>query len=289
MRRLALAVGLVLGALGAVRCADDPAVAPLLGSGGVEVELRLAGGTAVGLVAGLVAPAVAACDPVPPGFPEDVRVAVTLRSSTGAVVSRNFDIPAHTERTGLVIEQLVPGSSYRAEVRVTAGGADVFEGESGVFVVLPGARTVITIDLDPLGRRAVLAAGAAVALGDSGVAVPIAIAHSAPLRGLEFELCFDADLLEPLEALAVGSRVAGFRGAGGVPGAPGIYHAILWSPDAAARLAPGRGEVLELRFRFRPGSPAEAASNLVFLSALATDAAGAPPFTVYYFDGQVRR
>jgi len=311
-RRLIIRLCLVAGALTAAfalvvgGCARDPAVAPFLGSGEAEVALRLLDGTLAELPADspatdspreqpadspAAAPAklaVAPCAPPQSGFPDDVSVQVTVNPPTGGLITRSFDIPARTGHQGLVVDGLPPGNGYVVEVEVQMRGLMVFEGASPEFMILPGGRTPVGVELSPpFGRRAVLAAGAA-QIADPVVLVPVLLSHSLPLRGLEFELCFDPEVLEPVGARAVGSRVGAFRGAGGQPGTEGIYHVILWSPDPEARLAPGRDQVLELEFRFRSVNPL-ASSNLVFVSALATDDADSLGFTTYFFDRQVQR
>jgi hypothetical protein len=135
----------------------------------------------------------------------------------------------------------------------------------------------------------VLAIGAPQIAANDEIVIPVMASHSAPVRAIELDLCFDSALLEPLGAAATGTRVAAFRGAGGQPGVPGLYRAVLWSEDGAARIAPGQDEVLEIRFRFRPEAPGDLVTALIFQGAIFTDAAAEPPFTVYFFDGQVRR
>jgi hypothetical protein len=297
--RVIIGLVLVATALATTRCANDPALAPFLGSGEAEIELLLVEGTLPELrddsnaespadIAGEVATQ-APCAPPPVGFPEDVRVGVTIHPPAGAVLIRSFDIPARSGRRGLVMEGLAPGDGYLAEIEVRMrGGEQVFEGESVPFVVLPGGRSVVAVNLSPpSGRRAVLAFGAAEVQGDD-VTVPVMISHSLPLRAFEFEFCFDSEVLEPLDAQAVGPRVGGFRGAGGQPGVEGVYRAVFWSPDAGARLTPGRDQVLALSFRFRPAVPS-AASDLVFLSAFVTDSADSLALTTYFYDGRVER
>jgi len=286
--------GLVLLAavLLAVRCADDPAVAPFLPPGGAAVEIRFLDGalapSAANAPGASGAPGVAPCEPPPAGFGDPVTVEIVLRAGSGEATTHSFEIPARTESSELLIEGLTAGSGYRATVTVSWEKEPYFTGESDAFAVLPGSRTMVAVVLLPVGRRAVLAVGKPDVSGDD-VIVPILAANSLALRGIELDLCYDPELLAPVSAQAAGPRVAVFRGAGGEPAESGIYRAVLWSDDGAARIGPGQDQVLELRFRFQAGVPAGAATNLIFTSALVTDAATEPPFTTYFFDGQVTR
>ncbi len=292
VRLRASALGIAIAALCALRCADNPATAPFLDSGGAEIELRLVDGPLAPPAVPLspLAPpetplTLGGCEPPPSGFPEDVQVTVSVHPPSGATLIRSIAIPARTQRA-VVVEGLAPGDGYHVEVEVVVRGLPVFEGRSFPFVVFPGGRTVVPVDLSPpFGRRAVLAIGRP-EITDTEARVPVLASHSQPVRGIEFEFCFDPGVLEPIGAQAVGSRVADFRGTGGQT-APGIYHAILWSPDPGARLVPGRDKVLEIAFRLRsPGSGGS--SNLVFQNALVTDSPDSLSFSTYFFDGQVR-
>jgi hypothetical protein len=234
------------------------------------------------------AASLAPCDPPQTGFPEDVVVEIALIFEEQEVGTYSFDIPARSGPQALAVRGVAPRSGYIAEVAVRGGAGRLFEGASAPFAVASGGRILVGTDLVPVDRRAVLALGAAVATGDT-LLVPVLLSHSLPLRGLEFELCFDPDVIEPAGARAVGSRVGTFRGAAGQPGQPGVLRAVLWSPDPGIPLDPGRDQVLELRFIFRPEAPPQVLSSLVFLSALATDTAEGQSFAVYFFDGQVQR
>jgi hypothetical protein len=293
---LSFTVLLALATLLAVRCADDRAVAPFLESGSAKVELRLVDGT----LADAISPraprltTMAPCEPPPGGFPEDVRLAITVNPPSGVGLTRTVDIPARSEPDEVVFEGLAPGGGrpgddgYRIEVTIRVRGELVFEGDSPLFEVQPGVQRTVVVDLSPpFGRRAVLALGAGV-VADGGVSVPVIVSNSRPLRGVEFDLCFDAAVLEPLGAQAVGTRARDFRGAGGQPGQEGIYRAVLWSSDVEARLVPGRDQVLEIGFRFRSPGPGNA-SNLVFLNTLVTDSPDSVAFTTYVFDGRVQQ
>jgi hypothetical protein len=291
-----IAAGVLL--LTAVRCADDPAVAPLLGGGGAAVELRfVADGAAARQLGGSdrasgEASTAAPCPPEPPGFPVDLAAIVRITALSGAVSSYRFEIPAHTPSANLLIDGLAPGSGYRAGVDLEAGGViaeGMFSGQSAPFAVLPGDRTAVAVDLLPEDRRAVIGLGAAVPTENGEIAIPVLIGNSAPVRGVEFELCFDGAVLEPISAAAAGERAADFRGAAGVPQVPGRLRAVLWSENPSATIGPGSDQVLELRFRFQPEVPAGTASDLVFQEALVTDAPEAAPFQVYFFDAQVVR
>jgi hypothetical protein len=294
---LAASAGLAVAfALGVGGCDRDPAVAPFMSSGEARVALVLVDGAlseppAVKSPAPVDWPAgssLAPCEVPPVGFPEDVTVGVVVNPPAGGLIIRSFEVPARTEEAVLVVDGLAPGNGYVVEVEVQAVGSKVFEGVSQEFAVLPGGRTEVEVELSPpAGRRTVLAVGAP-QVSDTGALVPVLLSHSIPLRGLEFDLCFDPEVLEPLGARAVGSRVGGFRGSGGQPGIDGIYHAILWSPDAEARLEPGRDQVLELQFGFRTPNPI-AFSNLIFVNAFAIDDVDSLAFTTYFFDGQVQR
>jgi hypothetical protein len=278
-------------ALLAGRCADDPAVAPFADSGDVAIELRfLDGALAAPLQSrgGAGAPGVAPCEPAPTGFPEAIGVEIVLQAGGGEATTHRFEIPERTESSELVIEGLAAGSGYRATMTVGTKDDPLFSGESPAFSILPGSRATVSVPLLPIGRRAVLAVGKPVAAADD-VTIPILVANSLPLRGVELDLCYDPEVLEPVAAAAAGPRVADFRGAGGEPLESGIYRALLWSEHGAARIASGQDQVLELHFRFRAGVPAGTATILVFTAALVTDAADQPPFTTYFFDGQVSR
>jgi hypothetical protein len=289
------ALVLLATALLAVGCADDPAVAPFLPAGGAAIELRLLDGAlapsasrAPGASGAPGAPAVAPCEAPPAGFGDAVDVEIVLQAGSGEATTYPFTIPARTESSEFVIDGLAAGSGYRASVTVSWEKEPLFTGESEVFAVLPASRATVAVALLPVGRRAVLAVGQTTLAGDDLI-VPVLAANSLPLRGIELDLCYDPELLTPVAAQAAGTRVASFRGAGGEPAEGGIYRAVLWSEDGAARIAPGQDQVLELRFRFQAGVPAGATTNLVFTSALVTDAAAGPPFTTYFFDGQVSR
>lgn len=290
-----LYLGLAAAALCAGRCADDPAVAPFMSPGGALIELRLLDGALAPPITppgaprgGAGVPAVAPCEPAPAGFPDTVAVEIVLRAGSGEATTHTFEIPARTESSELVIDGLAAGSGYQAILTVSAKDEALFTGESSAFVVLPGSRTTVGVTVLPVGRRAVLAAGVP-AISESDVIVPILAANSLPLRGVELDLCYDPEVLEPVAAAAVGARVTAFRGAGGEPAGSGIYRALLWSEDGAARIIPGQDQVLELRFRFRAGVPAGASTSLIFTGALVADSAAEPPFTTYFFDGQVTR
>ena len=291
MRRTLLLVAALL--LGAVRCADDPAVAPLLGGGGAAVELRFVGGETAGARPQAAARVTSApCPPQPGGFPFDLVAAVRITAVSGSVTNYRFEIPARTPAATLLIDGLAPGSGYRAQVDLEAGGViaeAVFSGQSAPFAVLPGDRTAVDVVLLPHDRQAVIGLEAAVPNESGEIVVPVSIANSLPVRGVEFELCFDPAVLEPVSAAAAGDRAAGFRGAAGVPQVPGRLRAVLWSENPTATIGPGSDEVLDLRFRFQSEVPIGTASDLVFQGALVTDDPEAAPFQVYFFDAQVVR
>lgn len=288
--RCAAALGLLAVLLLAARCADDPAVAPFLPPGEAAIELRLLAGElapppAPGAPAG---PGVAPCEPPLPGLGDVVAIEIVLRAGSGEAHTYSFEIPAHTESSELVIDGLAAGNGYRATVTASVDKEPLFTGESSVFAVLPGSRATVAVPLLPVGRRAVLAVGKPVPSGDD-VILPILAANSLPFRGVELDLCYDPAVLLPIGAAATGSRVAAFRAAGGEPEESGIYRAVLWSEDDAARIGAGQDQVLELRFRFQAGVPSGTVTDLVFVAALVADDAAAPPFATYFLDGQVTR
>jgi hypothetical protein len=255
---------------------------PVTGAGGTS-----SGGTSSGGAGarGTSAP----CEPAPSGFPTHLAGRILITDLSGATTTTTFEIPARTEITTLLIDGLAPGNGYRAQVELNENFASIFAGESTLFAVLPGGRTAVAVDVLPLDRRAVIGLGPASLVGTDEIAVPIYAANSLPVRGIEFDLCFDPEILVPGTAQAVGPRASGFRAAGGEPETPGQLRAVLWSEESSAMIGPGADPVLELRFHFQTEVPPGTASALVFLNAIVTDAPDNPSFEVYYFDGQVQR
>jgi hypothetical protein len=281
---------LVLG-LAVAGCSDQPAVAPLLpgSSGSAAVDLRFVAGPLMERSSTGARGAAQPCEPAPTGFPAHLSGRVVITDISGATTTTAFEIPARTELTTVNVEGLAPGNGYRAEVNLNEGFAPVFSGESSVFAVLPGGRTVVGVDLLPQDRRAVIGLGPATLVAADEIAVPIYAANSLAVRGIEFDLCFDPEVLIPGTAQPMGPRATGFRAAGGEPNEPGRLRAVLWSEEASAAIGPGADPVLELRFRFQESVTPGTISALVFLTAIVTDAPANPSFAVYYFDGQVQR
>jgi hypothetical protein len=282
----ALLVVLLVTLLAGGGCEGDSRLAPLVVSGDAEVALGFAGGALAGTPSGTQADC-----PVPePGFEETVSVRLLVEPPNGTSFERELEIPARTESGGLLLEGLTPGEGYRlaATVERTSDGELLFEGERDDVRIRPGVREIVSIDLVPTSRRVVLGIGQPRAAADDRVVVPILASHSLPLRGIQFDLCFDeaAVAVEGLEAVG---RLVDFDGvaSGSVP-AETPLRVVLWSSDPEERLPAGSGAVVELTLRFLPGGMA--ATPLVFTGAIVTDQASpGQNFVVYYFDGGVER
>jgi hypothetical protein len=290
-RRAALLFVVVAAVAGG--CADDPAVAPLFPGGSATVELRFGGdaGRASGRIGDGALATGAPCEPPAPGFPANLSGRIAITAASGTVTTTTFEIPAHTEQTTVTISGLAPGNGYLADVQLneSQSEASIFTGESSAFAILPGGATAVPVDLLPVDRRAVLGLGTISLAGSDELVVPVYAANSLPVRGIEFDLCFDPAVLDLETTAPIGDRASGFRAAGGEPESPGLLRAVLWSDQATARIEPGIDPVIELRFRFQTNVPAGTASWLVFQRAIVTDAPENPSFDVYYVDAQVVR
>jgi hypothetical protein len=285
----AVIVAVTLSALALACSNDDPAVAPLVGgSGSTLIQLELVGGQLAG---GTIA-STAGCPTPEPGYPEDVVASLTVTPASGTVLEREIDIPAGTEVSGIQVNGLNPGSGYRFELVVNraADGERLFSGEIIDQTIRPGVRELLNIPLIPVARRAVLGIGQSRS-GDAGeIVVPILASHSDSLRGIQFDLCFDRELIEVTDLRAVG-RLADFDGVAGGEASPDIpFRVVLWSTDGGMRLPPGRDEIVELTVRFRPGSEGTDEASLVFTDAIVTDQPDpVGNFVVYFLDGRVTR
>lgn len=110
--------------------------------------------------------------------------------------------------------------------------------------------------------------------GESGtsLALPITLANDAPVKGLQFDVLYDDDVLAFAGASATG-RAAGMVAASHVVSA-GRARVVMYHDDAAT-VAAGTGEVGRLVFEVVGGAPA-ATSNVLPADLVLSDADGGP-------------
>ncbi len=283
-------LGLLLACLSILACGHDPNVAPIVARGSATLQLGFVGGE----LAAPVMSVTADCPTPTPGFAEAVRVRLTVIPPSGTAIERQLSIPANTASSGMLVDGLTPGTGYRFVIAVerSADGELIFTGTLDNQDIRPGVRELLRIELVPTARRVVLGIGQARSVSADQVVVPIMVSHSLPLRGIQFDLCFDDTLVEVVELDAIGRLAAAeFDGVAGgevLPETP--FRVVLWSTDSEHRLPAGQGAVVELTMQFLAGSGGVLDLPLIFTDAIITDQADpGQNFVVYFFDGEVTR